>query len=110
MIDWQAIEALDVMLQDIYECNLPFGGKVVVFGGDFRQVLPLVPRGRKEEIINTSLVMSYIWPLLIKIKLTENMRVKLDPTFLEFLLYIGDGKQEKNNDDHIKLPSNMIIS
>ncbi|KAL5575313.1 hypothetical protein UlMin_017012 [Ulmus minor] len=109
MIDRRAIEALDIMLQDINDCNLSFGGKVVVFGGDFRQVLPVVPRGRKEEIINTSLVMSYIWPLLIKIKLTENMRARLDPTFLEFLLCIGDGKHEKNNDDYIRLPSNMII-
>uniref|UniRef100_A0A8I6WBU2 ATP-dependent DNA helicase n=1 Tax=Hordeum vulgare subsp. vulgare TaxID=112509 RepID=A0A8I6WBU2_HORVV len=37
----QAVETLDRSLQDIMECALPFGGKVVVFGGDFRQVLPL---------------------------------------------------------------------
>ena len=47
--------------------------------------------------------------LLIKIKLIENMRARLDPTFSEFLLCIGDGKHEKNNDDYIRLPSNMII-
>ncbi|KAL5546675.1 hypothetical protein UlMin_006362 [Ulmus minor] len=86
------------MLQDINDCNLPFGGKVVVFGGDFHQVFLVVPRGRKEEIININLI-----------KLTENMRARLDPTFSEFLLCIGDGKQEKNNDDYIRLPSNMII-
>ena len=31
----QAVEALDMSLQDI-GCALPFGGKIVVFGGDFR--------------------------------------------------------------------------
>jgi hypothetical protein len=25
--------------------QLPFGGKVVVFGGDFRQILPVIPKG-----------------------------------------------------------------
>jgi hypothetical protein len=33
----QAIETLDRSLQDIMDCSDPFGGKVVVFGGDFRQ-------------------------------------------------------------------------
>ena len=64
MIDRRAIKALDIMLQNINDCNLSFGGKVVVFGGDFSQVLPVFPRGRKEEIINISLVMSDIWSLL----------------------------------------------
>ena len=32
----QAVETLDRSLQDIMESSLPFGGKVMVFGGDFR--------------------------------------------------------------------------
>jgi hypothetical protein len=43
----QCIETLDRSLQDIMECALPFGGKVMVFGGDFRQVLPVVTRGTR---------------------------------------------------------------
>jgi ATP-dependent DNA helicase PIF1 len=39
----QSIEMLDRSLQDIMGCELPFGGKVMVFGGDFRQVLLVVP-------------------------------------------------------------------
>ena len=35
----QAIEALDRTMQDIIEENLPFGGKIMLFGGDFRQVI-----------------------------------------------------------------------
>jgi hypothetical protein len=41
----QVVETLDRSLQDIMDCPLPFGGKVVVFGGDFRQVLPVVTHG-----------------------------------------------------------------
>jgi hypothetical protein len=29
-------EAVDKLLQDLTDCDEPFGGKVVVFGGDFR--------------------------------------------------------------------------
>ncbi|XP_062187873.1 uncharacterized protein LOC133891170 [Phragmites australis] len=32
----QAVETLDRSLQDIRGCSLPFGGKVMVFGADFR--------------------------------------------------------------------------
>ncbi|XP_060962063.1 uncharacterized protein LOC133032209 [Cannabis sativa] len=62
----QHIEALDKMLQDINDTTLPFGGKVIVFGGDFRQVLPVVQKGTRQEQINSSLVYSYLWPTLTK--------------------------------------------
>ena len=32
-----------------------FGGKTVVFGGDFQQTLPIIPGGSQEEIISQSL-------------------------------------------------------
>ncbi|PWZ38653.1 ATP-dependent DNA helicase PIF1, partial [Zea mays] len=38
----QAIEALDNSMRDIMgRTGVPFGGKTIVFGGDFRQVLPV---------------------------------------------------------------------
>ncbi|KAK9714758.1 hypothetical protein RND81_06G117800 [Saponaria officinalis] len=39
----------------------PFGGKVVVFGGDFRQTLPVVPKGSRADIVHASLCSSYLW-------------------------------------------------
>ena len=47
--------------------------------------------------------------IALKIKLIETKRARLDPTFSKKLLHIDDGKQEKNNDDYIILPSKMII-
>lgn len=35
----QAVEALDRTLQDLTGSNLSFGGKIMIFGGDFRQVI-----------------------------------------------------------------------
>ena len=45
-------EALDRSLRDILQLEdpqsveKPFGGKVVVVGGDFRQILPVVKKGK----------------------------------------------------------------
>ena len=46
------------MLRDVYNCNLPFGGKVVGFGGDFKEVLLVIVRGTPEQAIEASLVKS----------------------------------------------------
>src|SRR5947209_3278652 len=39
------IECANKLMQDITGCSEPFGGKVVVALGDFRQVAPVVPNG-----------------------------------------------------------------
>lgn len=39
-----AIEAVDQSLRDLMHVDLPFGGKVVLFAGDFWQTLPIVMR------------------------------------------------------------------
>ena len=57
----QAVETLDRSLRDITGNDLPFGGKVIVFGGDFRQVLPVVPRGTRAQICDATSLQSYIW-------------------------------------------------
>jgi ATP-dependent DNA helicase PIF1 len=35
--------------------GLPFGGKTIVFGGDFRQVLPVVCKGSRAQVVASSL-------------------------------------------------------
>jgi hypothetical protein len=56
----QVVETLDKTLQDIMGCNQHFGGKVMLFGGDFRQVLPIVVRGTRAQITNVTLLKSYM--------------------------------------------------
>ena len=48
------IESLDLLLQDLCLPEVPFGGKVVVFGGDFRQIFPIVPNKSQQQIIGYS--------------------------------------------------------
>jgi hypothetical protein len=35
----------------------------LVFGGDFHQVLPVVPKSTRQEQIHANLVTSYLWPI-----------------------------------------------
>lgn len=38
MVSKHAFDAVDALLRDIMQTDKPFGGKMVVVGGDFRQV------------------------------------------------------------------------
>ncbi|KAG6726965.1 hypothetical protein I3842_02G107600 [Carya illinoinensis] len=93
------IEALDKMLRDINDLDVTFGAKVVVFGGNFRQVLP----------VNSSSVYSYLWPTLTKFRLTENMRARFDPVFSDYVLEVGNGMPPNTVDETIKISNRMLI-
>ncbi|XP_068322118.1 ATP-dependent DNA helicase PIF1-like [Pyrus communis] len=62
----QYFETLDRSLRDVLKGSkpgfddLPFGGKPILFGGDFRQILPIVPNGTKADIVEASLTNSYL--------------------------------------------------
>ncbi|XP_022032303.1 uncharacterized protein LOC110933386 [Helianthus annuus] len=127
MIHKHAFEALDRTLKDILmpDCSnseaLPFGGKVIVFGGDFRQILPVVPNGSRQDIVNASLSSSYIWNKCKLLTLTKNMRLTvginhgdIDKTkeFAKWLLDIGEGKLGGRNDGEavIDIPQELLIT
>ncbi|GJV63447.1 ATP-dependent DNA helicase PIF1-like protein [Tanacetum coccineum] len=75
-------EALDRSLRDIIGSTnpkakeMPFGGKVIVFGGDFRQILPVIPGGTRQDVVHASLNSSYIWDDCTVLELTTNMRLR----------------------------------
>ena len=97
----------------------------IVLGGDFRQILPVIPTGTKEDIINATINNSYLWPHFKILKLTENMRLKQlhhteqekneIETFLKWILNVGDGTAEGikdlENEDAtwVKIPKKYIL-
>ena len=105
----QAVETLDRSLQDIMGCIKPFGGKVMVFGGDFRQILPVVPRGTRAQITDATLLRSYIWENMHKVNLVQNMRAQSDAWYSEFLLRIGNGTEEACTNDYVQLSEDILI-
>ncbi|WVZ93701.1 hypothetical protein U9M48_039661 [Paspalum notatum var. saurae] len=105
----QAVEVLERTLRDIMGSDQPFGGKVMLFGGDFRQVLPVVARGTRAQITDATLLRSYIWQGVRRIELTQNMRAQCDTWFADYLLRIGNGTKETFGDDYVHLPKDVVI-
>ncbi|PIC14437.1 hypothetical protein B9Z55_026756 [Caenorhabditis nigoni] len=88
-----SLETIDQLFRDITQVNLPFGGKVVVLGGDFRQVLPVMDTGGADEQVANCIKRSYLWNQFQVFHLKTNMR--LTGGALQWkneLLEIGDGK------------------
>ncbi|KAK7089794.1 hypothetical protein V1264_024238 [Littorina saxatilis] len=93
MVPANALKAIDNMLQDITKLKVPFGGKVFLMGGDFRQVLPVVPRASPTVIIENCIKSSPLWPLFRVFKLTKNMRAEQDQQeYAKWLLQLGNGQ------------------
>ncbi|CAH9146259.1 unnamed protein product [Cuscuta epithymum] len=127
MIHRHCFEALDRSMRDILSCShdgnpkLPFGGKTIVFGGDFRQVLPVIPKGTRQDIVLASLNASHLWQYCTVLKLTKNMRLKnftnetANPSilklFADWILQIGDGVLGGSVDGEaeIDIPENFHV-
>ncbi|KAM5554594.1 hypothetical protein ABKV19_022807 [Rosa sericea] len=105
----KAFEALDTTLRDITGVEMPFGGKVMILGGDFRQVLPVVPHGSKAQMIDACIVKSLLWNAIRILPLKHNMRAQQDPEFADFLLRVGDGNEPFVQDDMIRIPDALVI-
>ena len=126
MTNKYCFEALDKTLQDLRNnFEQPFGGMTIVLGGDFQQILPVIPTGTKKDIINATINNSYLWPYFKILKLTENMRLKRYNhreeekneivTFSKWILNVGDGiaegiKDLENEDAKwVKIPKKYIL-
>ncbi|GJU86943.1 ATP-dependent DNA helicase PIF1-like protein [Tanacetum coccineum] len=118
MTNKHCFEALDRSLRDIlckcrYDtCDQPFGNMTMVFGGDFRQVLPVIPKGSHQDIVSASLKQSYLWDHCKVLKLTKNMRLTVgaqakDVTeirdFAKWILKVGDDELGEENDGEVEI-------
>lgn len=84
-------DAVDRTLRDVRETDLPFGGLPTIFGGDFQQILPVVPNGSRQDIIDACFKRSMIWPHLERLSLTENMRLQNTSRDTgEFVRWLGE--------------------
>jgi len=134
MTNKQCFEALDRSLRDILSekeetlQNIPFGGKVMVLGGDPKQILPVIQNATKAQIINASIFRSYLWRHTKKLYLHENMRLrrlhinsseyKEIQDFNNWILSIGNGNcqtttlsvNDDNTDCHlVQIPDDLLV-
>lgn len=92
-----AFEALNRTLKDIQDNDGLMGGVTLLMAGDFRKTLPVVPRRTRADQVKTCIKASYLWSIITKLSLRENMRVHFmgdisAGQFSELLLKIGDGE------------------
>ncbi|XP_038720003.1 uncharacterized protein LOC120012639 [Tripterygium wilfordii] len=125
-------EALDRTLQDIMNidgaqgCSTPFGGKTVLLGGDFRQILPVVLNGTRSDTVNASLTRSYLWQCCKVYMLRQNMRLHATglttderdsmSKFAEWILNVGNGKvlstvsgEDEEESSWIEIPNELLL-
>ena len=107
-----AVDAVNRTIQDLLGNNSPFGGITVLFGGDFRQTLPVIPHGLRQQFVAASLRRSSIWQHVEMHYLHQNMCLEQSPDMQEFahwLLEVGAGTNLDNNTSTISIPPYMII-
>ena len=112
------LEALDRTLRDLMGSEEPFGGKVLVLGGDFRQVLPVVRHANQAGIADACLRRSPLWRHFRVHQLQDNMRARLAQDgdqraelewFCAWLLQLGNGQLPTDAEGWITLPPALVM-
>nr|GFB84396.1 hypothetical protein [Tanacetum cinerariifolium] len=127
-----AFEAVDQTFRDICKHDNPnaenevFGGKVVVLGGDFRKILPVIQNAPRAVVVASAInKSSAIWDNCRVFVLTTNMRLP-DPSldvacrdemihFNNCLLSMGDGTLHSvviDNEDEatwVEIPDDLLL-
>jgi hypothetical protein len=127
MMHCRAFEVVDRTLRDLMQLDDTqanekiFGGKIVVLSGDFRQILPVIPKGGREDIVSASLPRSHLWQHVMILHLHINMRIMATNSeeqreFAKWVLNVGDGnlpttiaEEEGVDPDWIEIPSHMRL-
>ncbi|KAL0313380.1 UNVERIFIED_CONTAM: hypothetical protein Sradi_5737300 [Sesamum radiatum] len=91
MADRKAIETVDQTLREIFGIDLPFGGKIMILGGDFCQVVPVVVGGTRSQAVKSSIMELHLWSSIKVLHLADNIRAQNDQSFSDFLLRIDLG-------------------
>nr|GEV89223.1 hypothetical protein [Tanacetum cinerariifolium] len=103
-----------------------FGGVTDMLGGDFRQILSVIPKGKRNEIVQACINRSELWKYCKVFTLSRSMGVNEYSTtgeidtrkqqFNKWVLDVGDGnlptknKEEEDEETWIEIPEEFIIS
>ena len=122
MMHRHALEAIDRTLRSLRNNDTLFGGMVFLLMGDWRQVLPIVPRASRAQIVRATLQKSTLWSVVRTLELKKNMRVELArrrgasaedvEAYAKLLLNIGDGAERVYRDlgdDVVRIPTAMLV-
>jgi PIF1-like helicase/Helitron helicase-like domain at N-terminus len=113
------MEAVDRSFRDLRDDLRPFGGLTVVFGGDFQQILPVILKGSRAQVVGACMQRSYLWSHIIVLRLHQNMRlntnVQEEANFAKWQLEVGHGQHTDDScnitlPNHFHCPENTVDS
>ncbi|CAG8674098.1 5461_t:CDS:2 [Cetraspora pellucida] len=93
------IEAVDLLLREICNQDIPFSGKVFIGIGDFRQVAPIVLHAGKTATILESIKSSLIWKTFKIYDLQQPIHDALDPEYSKLM----DNIRDRINGENVSL-------
>ena len=121
MGDHRQFRIVDVLFRDIMAttapelADVPFGGKLVVLAGDWRQLPPVVRHAGRAGTVSSTLRVSVQWQAFTVLVLKTNMRVaqvgaqsqtgRELAEFAQWLLDVGEGRWNR-----VKIPASMWVS
>ncbi|RCN26264.1 hypothetical protein ANCCAN_28010, partial [Ancylostoma caninum] len=110
----EADECAERLLRDVASAehaHLPFGGVVMVLGGDWCQFLPVIQGATRQETINCTFKYSHLWGLFRTFVLSENMRLHSDDrAHGDWLISVGEGNNFCDDGDQVELPTCICMS
>ncbi|XP_019173254.1 PREDICTED: uncharacterized protein LOC109168728 [Ipomoea nil] len=113
-------------MRDILRFTIPgsdqktFGGKTLVLDGDFRQILPVIPKETRPMVVGATINSSYLWRNCKVLRLTKNLRLQSLASnkdrqtvdwFSRWIADIGDGITGFVNNDlfEIDIPPRFML-
>jgi hypothetical protein len=66
----ELLNFINDVLKQIEGNNENFGGKILILGGDFKQTLPVIPKGTDLQTISNCIKSSLLWRFFKNIRLT----------------------------------------
>lgn len=111
MLYKDGLRCIDRLLRDIMDDQRPFGGKVFLLGGDFRQTLPVVTRGTRADILENCIKSSPLWRQFRQLTLSANMRSEGQQAHNNWLLQVGEGTTPRvtQYNDLVEIPQSMMV-
>lgn len=100
-------EAVNRTLNDIcgFTDSEYFGQIPILLGGDFAQILPVIPKGNRTQTVEACIQKSHIWRGIQVLNLNQNMRVQSGFNNSEFVSWLGNLSYNSNWYGQIPLPA-----
>ncbi|CAH2016979.1 unnamed protein product, partial [Acanthoscelides obtectus] len=115
MVHKSIFNEIDRKTREIMNNDIPFGGKIIIILGDFRQCAPIVPLAGKNETISASVKCSQLWQYFVQYDLVTNVRaLPQENEFKDWLMTIGNNSEilrrlENSRDTIVKIPNRIIV-